>query len=230
MIDLIKVSKHYPPDTSALTNVSLTVHQGEMVLLTGKSGAGKSTLLRMLCRIERPSKGMVEVAGMDLEKLPRHKLHLLRRRIGMAYQDFKLLPKRTAASNIAMAMEVCYLRPSTIRRRTRELLERLDLEHKFDTPVAELSRGEQQRVALARALANKPELILADEPTGNLDAETTGTVMELLREHHQRGATLVIATHDTALLQIAGQRIERLQDGRLLCADKHPPTLNRAIT
>ena len=215
MIDLIKVSKVYPPDVQALTDISLNVARGEMVFLTGMSGAGKSTLLRLVSRIERADKGLVEVAGFDVAKLPQRDIHLLRRKIGMAYQDFKLLPDRTVADNIALALEVVYRPRVFIEQRTRELLDRLDLARKYGVRTEELSRGEQQRVSIARALANSPPIILADEPSGNLDAVTTGKVMDLLHQHHREGATIMIATHDRSLYREGDHRVIELQFGRL---------------
>ncbi len=215
MVDLIKVSKTYPPDVHALRDVSLSVRTGEMLFLTGMSGAGKTTLLRLLCRSETPDKGLVEVAGMDLERLSGNTLQQLRRRIGMAYQDFKLLPRHTVAENIALAMEVAYRSRSFIRKRTRDLLEKLNLADKYDTPAGGLSRGEQQRISIARALANRPDLVLADEPTGNLDRENTGLVMALFREHLDRGATIIIATHDRELFASGDHRVVELRAGRL---------------
>ena len=216
MVELIKVGRFYPPDVEALTEVSLSVCRGEMLFLTGKSGAGKTTLLRLLCKIEEPDKGLVEIDGMDLGKLSRHKVQQLRRRIGMAYQDFKLLPERTVARNIALAMEVTYQKKSFIRRQTKTLLDRLGLKSKAHARAADLSRGEQQRVSIARALANNPDLILADEPTGNLDAETTCRVMELFDEHRRRGATILIATHDSSIYADADYRVLELKDGRIV--------------
>ena len=215
MIDLLKVSKIYPPDVRALTDVSLTVRRGEIVFLTGMSGAGKSTLLRLLNRVGKTDKGLVEVAGIDVTKLPQRQIHLLRRKVGMAYQDFKLLPERSVADNIAISMEVVYQRPALIEKRTRELLDRLDLAKKYGTPAEELSRGEQQRVSVARAVANSPEILLADEPSGNLDPETTALVMDLFNEHNRRGATIMIATHDRSLYQATSHRVIELRFGRL---------------
>lgn len=215
MIDLIKVSKTYPPEVRALTDISLNIPRGELVFLTGKSGAGKTTLLRLISRMEQPSKGMIEVAGMDLAKLPQRHLYQLRRKIGMAYQDFRLLPERSVADNIAIAMEVLYRPTAFIVERTRDLLEQLDLSQKYHTPTAELSRGEQQRVAIARAVANSPEIILADEPTGNLDGANTERVMNIFRRLNRKGATLLIATHDPALFEQGSSRRIELSHGYL---------------
>jgi len=215
IIDLIKVSKTYPPDVEALIDISLSIHRGEIVYLTGMSGAGKTTLLRLISRMEKPSKGMLDVAGFDLDKLPQSKTHLLRRRIGMAYQDFKLLPERTVADNVAIAMEVLYTPKATIERRTRELLEQLDLSRKYATRAGELSRGEQQRVAIARAVANVPEIVLADEPTGNLDGETTARVIDLFHRLNRKGSTLLVATHDSRLYRPGRDRVIELRFGRL---------------
>lgn len=215
MIDMVKVTKVYPPDVQAISDISLTIDRGEIVFLTGMSGAGKTTLLRLISRIEKPTKGMVEVAGMDVAKLPQRSIHLLRRKIGMAYQDFKLLPDRTVADNIAFSMEVVYRPQSFIEKRTRELLEQLDLVKKYATRTEELSRGEQQRVSIARAVANFPEIVLADEPTGNLDAETTGRVVNLFNQLNQQGTTILIATHDKSLYQKTSHRVFELRFGRI---------------
>lgn len=215
MIDLIKVSKTYAPDVHAIADISLSVSQGEIVFLTGMSGAGKTTLLRLISRMEKPTKGMIDVAGFDLAKVSQAKIHLLRRKVGMAYQDFKLLPERTVADNIAISMEVVYRSKSFIETRTRELLDQLDLTKKYLTRAGELSRGEQQRVSIARAVANYPEIVLADEPTGNLDAETTARVMALFEQLNRKGATLVIATHDRSLFEGASHRVIELRYGRI---------------
>ncbi len=219
MADLIKVTKTFPPDVHALTDISLTVNKGEIVFLTGRSGAGKTTLLKMLCRIEQPTKGLVEVAGYDLSKLSRGKIQGLRRKIGIAHQDFKLLPNRTVAQNIAIAMEVSYLSSAIIRKRTKKLLDQLDLADKFGTMAMELSRGEQQRVTIARAVANNPDLILADEPTGNLDSETTGRVMDLFKQCNSRGATIIIATHDELIYKNTEHQVMELSQGHQVMAD-----------
>jgi cell division transport system ATP-binding protein len=165
---------------------------------------------------------VVEVDGHDLSKISRSKLQRLRRNIGFAFQDFKLLPNKTVAQNIAIAMEVSYTRSSIIRMRTKKLLHRLGLADKFNTLTSELSRGEQQRISIARAVSNNPELILADEPTGNLDSETTQLVMNLLKQYNDRGATLVIATHDESIYRDTDHRIIELKEGRIVNATPEP--------
>jgi cell division transport system ATP-binding protein len=216
MVGLIKVGKSYPPDVEALNEISLTIRKGEMVFLTGRSGAGKTTLLRLLCHIERPDRGLVEIDGTDLGSLAPARLQRLRRRIGMAYQDFKLLTDNSVAENIALPMEVLCRQKSFIRRRTKELLEALGLAHKFNARAGDLSRGEQQRVSIARAVANNPDLILADEPTGNLDVESTARVMDLFHEHCKRGAAILIATHDPKIYAGGNFRILHLADGEVI--------------
>ncbi len=224
MVDLTRVSKSYPPDVVALDDISLRVRAGEMLFLTGKSGAGKTTLLRLVSGIEKPSKGFIEVDGMDLGKTSRSKIQRLRRRIGVAYQNFKLLPERTVAQNIAISMEVDYRSRLFIRKQTRDLLARLGLEDKHAIKAGKLSRGEQQRVAIARAVANKPDLILADEPTGNLDSETTGLVMDLFHDCNDAGTTLIIATHDRAIYSDPASKIIQLSRGRIVDPDEPDST------
>jgi cell division transport system ATP-binding protein len=215
MIEMIKVSKKYPPDVIALQEVSLSIAAGEMFFVIGMSGAGKTTLLKLLCSMELPSNGLIEIGGQPINQLKGHKLARLRQKIGVAYQDFKLLNDRTAAENIAISMEVSYKKPELIKKRVRDLLEQLDLSDKHDTITAELSRGEQQRVTLARAIANSPTMILVDEPTGNLDATTTSRVMDLLHRCNKGGATVVIATHDDSIYRHTTHRVMELHKGRL---------------
>lgn len=215
MVELIKVSKTYPPDVKALSNISLSINTGEMFFLIGRSGAGKTTLLKLISNMEPPSNGLIEVAGHDLRRLRGSKLAKLRQRIGVAYQDFKLLLDRTVAENIAISMEVSYKQPSQIQKRVKDLLEQLQLSDKHNTITGELSRGEQQRITLARAVANSPTLLLVDEPTGNLDAETTARVMQLLIKANNSGATVVIATHDESIFRNTRHRIMELQHGEL---------------
>jgi cell division transport system ATP-binding protein len=216
MVDITRLSKTYTPNINALVDISLQVERGEMVFLTGMSGAGKTTLLRLICGIEQPTKGFVEVDGNDLSKISRSRLQNLRRHIGVAYQNFKLLPDRTVAENIAISMEVAYRSRLFIRKQTNDLLEQLNLADKYNIRTSKLSRGEQQRVAIARAFANKPDLILADEPTGNLDAETTDLVMDLFHSCNLEGTTLLIATHDKSIYEQPDSKVVRLGGGRML--------------
>ena len=215
IVELIKVSKNYPPDVIALADVSLTVETGEMFFLIGKSGAGKTTLLKLICNMETPSNGLIEVAGQNIHRLKGKKLARLRQKIGVAYQDFRLLTDRTVAENIAIAMEVSYKKPPVISKRVKDLLAQLELSDKHDAITGELSRGEQQRVTLARAVANSPTLILVDEPTGNLDATTTEKVMNLLNKCNSSGATIIIATHDDSLYRHSSHRIMELCRGKI---------------
>ena len=215
MIEIVRATKIYTPDVVALEDISLSIANGEMVFLTGMSGAGKTTLLKLICGIEHPDKGLIEVAGKDLNRIKGGEIPRLRQQIGMAYQDFKLLPDRTVAQNIAMSMEVSYHNIRTIKNRVSELLHKLRLEHKHDALAGKLSRGEQQRVAIARSVANSPTLILADEPTGNLDSKTTRLVMDLFEQCHIAGTTIVIATHDENIYTKSSNRVLELHSGRL---------------
>ncbi len=216
MLDLIRVSKTYPPDVRALVDISLRVDKGEICYLTGMSGAGKTTLLRLLCGIDYPNKGYIEVAGQELSKMSSAEMQQLRQQIGVAYQDFKLLPDKTVAQNIAFSMEVAYRSGAFIRKQTKKLLRQLRLEDKRDTRTSKLSRGEQQRVAIARAAANEPLLILADEPTGNLDAETTELVMHLFHSLNKKGVTLLIATHDASIYNDPGCKVVKIEKGKIV--------------
>ena len=215
IVELIKVSKSYPPDIKALIDISMTVTTGEMFFLIGMSGAGKTTLLKFICNMETPSNGLIEVSGQNIHRLKGKSLARLRQKIGVAYQDFKLLTDRTVAENIAIAMEVSYKKPPVISKRVKDLLAQLQLSDKHDTITGELSRGEQQRVTLARAVANSPTLILVDEPTGNLDATTTEKVMNLLNKCKSSGATIIIATHDESLYRHSNHRIMELSNGKI---------------
>lgn len=223
MVELIKVSKNYPPDVTALTNISLSIDRGEMFFLIGMSGAGKTTLLKLISSMESPTNGLIEIAGAPIHKQKGVKLARLRQKIGVAYQDFKLLLNRTTAENIAISMEVSYKKPQYITKRVRSLLEQLDLADKHDMITGELSRGEQQRVTLARAVANSPAIILVDEPTGNLDAITTEKVMHLLENSNKAGATVIIATHDETIFRHTPCRIMELNKGRMVSMQRGQP-------
>ncbi len=215
MIEMIKVSRTYAPDIKALSDISFTVDTGELFFLIGRSGAGKTTLLKLICNMDTPSNGLIEVAGYNIHNLKGKKLAHLRQKIGVAYQDFKLLSDRTVAENIAISMEVSYKKPRAIKQRVRDLLEQLQLTDKHDALTGDLSRGEQQRITLARSVANSPRLILVDEPTGNLDAATTERVMDLLTRCNKAGATIVIATHDSSIYKDGNHRVMELRSGKI---------------
>jgi cell division transport system ATP-binding protein len=217
MIQLFHVTKAYPGDPPALNDVNLQIERGEFVFLTGKSGAGKSTLLRLLFGAERATSGQVLVDGENVARLNRRATAHLRRRIGVVFQDFKLLPRRTVFDNVALAQEVVGTDPRDVRRKAALLLRYVGLGEKAQMLPSRLSGGEQQRVAIARALAGDPALLLADEPTGNLDLERAADIMELLAQVNARGTTVVIATHDRQMLaRFASRRILVLDRGRVV--------------
>ena len=214
-IELIKVSKSYNKEHVALDDISLSIRKGEIVFLSGMSGAGKTTLLKLICGLEKPSRGIVEVAGVDLGRINSAQLQQLRQKIGVAYQDFRLLPQLSVFENVAMSMEVAYKNGALIQRRVTDLLNMLMLHDKSGTPVSKLSRGEQQRVAIARAAANAPPILLADEPTGNLDSTISRQVMTLFRQLNDAGSTLLIATHDKDIYRDSPHRLLELRQGKL---------------
>ena len=215
LLDVVKVSKTYPPDVIALDDISFNIQKGEIVFLTGRSGAGKTTLLKLICCLEKPTRGYIEIGGNDLSKIKPVSIQKLRQHIGVAYQNFRLLPKLTVFQNIAMPLEVCYMDRKTIRTRVHELLDALDIIEKINVRTDKLSRGEQQRVAIARAAANKPSLLLADEPTGNLDTASTRRVMDLFQHLNSDGSTIMIATHDELIYKKTKNRVFNLEQGRL---------------
>jgi len=215
MIEFHKVSKVYPPDSAALTDITLTIDKGEFVFLTGPSGAGKTTLLKLLFRDEEPSAGQIFFNGQNIGRLRSRGVARLRRRIGLVFQEFKLLPRLSALENVSLAAEVIGVARKESQTRAYRLLSELGLQKKFDRRPLALSGGEQQRVAIARALINEPLLVLGDEPTGNLDAETADETMRLFLKMRGRGTTLMIASHDLELIQRYGTRIIYLRDGWL---------------
>ncbi len=213
---MFHVYKAYQRDITALIDISLKIEKGEFVVLTGASGAGKSTLLRILFCAEEPSEGQVIVDGRNVSRLGRKQNALLRRSIGVVFQDFKLIPWRTVFDNVAVTLEILGLPQSVIERRVMLMLKLVGLEARAQSLPIKLSGGEQQRVALARALVNDPKILLADEPTGNLDADLTDEMMSLLREINVRGTTIVLATHDRRLMSALGKRELVLHAGRLV--------------
>ena len=215
IIKLEGVTKRYRGGPPALSEVDLRIEKGEFCFLTGPSGAGKSTLLRLLYLAERPTSGEIWIDGVPLGTLRPSQIPHLRRKIGVVFQDFKLLSGKTVFENVAVALEVTGLKRSQIAARVRQVLEGVGLLSKAAQYPPELSGGEQQRVAIARAVVNRPAIVLADEPTGNLDDERTQEVVELLEELNSRGTTVLFATHDTRLFQFTHRRVLRLRDGRL---------------
>jgi cell division transport system ATP-binding protein len=216
MIQLFHVTKEYPGEPPALSDVTLTVEKGEFAFLTGPSGAGKSTLLRLIFCAEAATGGQILLFGKNVARLSGREVPFVRRHIGVVFQDFKLLPARTVGENVALPLEVRGMPEKEIRRRVRMLLRSVGLEHRADKFPPSLSGGEQQRVAVARALSGDPQLLLADEPTGNLDPERTVEVMELLAGANARGTTVIIATHDRSILERYKRRVVALDRGRLV--------------
>jgi len=211
------VSKLYPTQTRpALDSLSLEIDKGEFVFLVGASGSGKSTCLRLILREERPTKGTVQVLGKDLSRLSNWKVPTLRRQIGTVFQDFRLLPNKTVFENVAFALEVIGRPRHTIAQVVPEVLELVGLQGKEQRRPDELSGGEQQRVAIARAFVNRPLLLIADEPTGNLDPTTSVGIMKLLDRINRTGTTVVMATHDAAIVDQMRKRVVELEGGLLV--------------
>lgn len=216
MIQLHGVCMSYQRDASALSNITMKVSKGEFVLLTGVSGAGKSTLLKLLYCALKPSSGQIVVDGVNITKLPVSQIPALRRKVGVVFQDFKLLPNRTVLENVALTLEVLGWSKRDINKRVYHILKQMGIEHKIKSTPLRLSGGEQQRVAMARALVNEPKIILADEPTGNLDEESKEQVLEILKEANIRGSTVVLATHDRRLVEKCHKRLIVLDKGQIV--------------
>jgi len=216
LVELEHVSKSYVAGTWALHDVSCTIAKGEFVFLTGASGAGKTTLLRLLFAAERPSEGRIRVLGMPIERLAARRVASLRRRIGVVFQDFKLLPGRSVEENVRIALDVAGVPSGESRARAFAALKQVGLQHRRHHEPLSLSGGEQQRVAIARALVNEPELLLADEPTGNLDPALTLEIFDLIAATAARGTTVVVATHDPAVLERYRRRTLRLEAGQVV--------------
>ena len=216
MIQIHNVHMSYQNDAAALNGVTLSVGKGDFVFLTGVSGAGKSTLLRLMYGALQPSRGQILVDGQNLSRMSRREIPYLRRGIGVVFQDFKLLPNRTVLENVAITLEVLGWNKKDIGKKVYHLLKQMGLEHKIDSTPLRLSGGEQQRVALARALVNDPKILLADEPTGNLDEENKEQILSIFRDANIRGTTVVVASHDRRLIESCHRRVVVLDKGRIV--------------
>jgi len=220
MIEMHDVWKTYPNGAPALQGISVRIDKGEFVYVVGPSGAGKSTFIKLMYREERPSKGSIFVNGFNIERLKERKIPLLRRQIGVVFQDFKLLPNLTVRENIAYALEVIEAPTKRIRSRVSEVLELVGLTEKANALPNQLSGGQQQRVSIARSLVNNPAVIIADEPTGNLDPETSMDIVRLFDEINNRGTTIVMATHDKEIVNRFKRRVLAIENGLLVRDEK----------
>ncbi len=216
MIQFFSVSKRYATGQVALEEVSFAIQRGEFCFLTGASGAGKTTLLRLIFREETPSQGQIVVNGRNVASIPRGKIPYLRRSIGVVFQDFRLIERKTVFENVAFLPRILGFDSGRQRRVAYEALRRVALAHRINSFPHQLSGGEQQRVAIARALINEPEIVIADEPTGNLDPDLAREIVRLFLEIHRRGTTVIFATHDRALIQRIGHRVLTLERGRVV--------------
>lgn len=216
MIELKNVSKVYDNGSIALDHVSLHIGKGEFVFVVGASGAGKSTLIKLLSYEELPSRGSVFVNGIEVNKLAKNRVPYLRRKMGIVFQDFRLLPNKTAQENVAFAMEVIEAPRRLIRRRVRDVLDLVGLVGKADALPKNLSGGEQQRVAIARAIVNRPLLLIADEPTGNLDPETSRDIMEVFKKINHMGTTVLMVTHDKTFVDMMNKRVIEIDGGKVV--------------
>jgi cell division transport system ATP-binding protein len=222
MIQLQQLTKKYDGSVASLDDVSLEIDRGEFLFVTGTSGAGKTTLLRLLLRQQLPTSGQILVNGRNIGALPRSRVPSLRRFIGVVFQDFKLIQRKTALENVAYVLNVAGLSRAEQKRRAYNALRSVGLNHKLNALPRVLSGGEQQRVAIARAVVNEPELLLADEPTGNLDPDLAVEIMRLFREINARGTTVIVATHDRDLVQRMQRRTIVLDKGKLVDSGRRP--------
>ncbi|NQG96980.1 cell division ATP-binding protein FtsE [Streptococcus suis] len=216
IIEMKDVSKKYGNGTTALRGVSISVEPGEFAYIVGPSGAGKSTFIKLLYREEKIDKGHLKVGKFDLSKIKKKDVPLLRRSVGVVFQDYKLLPKKTVFENIAYAMEVIGEKPRNIKKRVMEVLDLVGLKHKIRSFPNELSGGEQQRIAIARAIVNNPKVLIADEPTGNLDPENSWEIMNLLERINLQGTTILMATHNSQIVNTLRHRVIAIEDGRVV--------------
>jgi cell division transport system ATP-binding protein len=216
VIESAHLSKLYNRGVYALRDLTLTINKGEFLFLTGPSGAGKSTFLRLLLREELPSEGELRVAGRNLQDLSHREVQAYRRSVGFVFQDFRLIPRFTVFQNVSFVMRVLGVQAAVQQRKTFQVLKWVGLQHRMNALPQELSGGEQQRIAIARALVNDPQLVLADEPTGNLDPDLSLEIMNLFREINASGTTVVVATHDRELIRRVGRRAITLDHGQVV--------------
>ena len=220
MIEISNVSKTYETGNRAIKDVSLTINDGEFVFIVGRSGSGKSTLMKLLLKELEPTKGRIVVNDMDLGRMPRRYVPKYRRRLGVVFQDFRLLKDRTVFENVAFAQRVIGVPPRIIRETVPEMLRLVGLSSKYKAYPRQLSGGEQQRVAIARALINDPEVLLADEPTGNLDSFNTHEIMSLLEEINQRGTTVIVITHSQEMVDEMNKRVITMERGSIISDER----------
>ncbi len=220
MIEIKNISKRYKNGVKALSNINIKIDKGEFVFLVGPSGAGKSTLTKMLLKETEPTQGRIMIDSQNINGIHRRKVPYLRRKIGVVFQDFRLLENKTVYENVAFAMEIVEATPKEIRRNVPTILSLVGLSNKAKMYPDQLSGGEQQRVSIARAIINNPPILIADEPTGNLDPETSWEIMRLLRQINRRGTTVVMATHDREIVNMMQQRVIALEKGVLVRDDK----------
>ena len=216
LIEMNGVDKKYRRSTTALRDINVKVNQGEFVYIVGPSGAGKSTFIKLLYREEKATAGTIKVGKFDLNKLRRRDIPMLRRSIGVVFQDYKLLPKKTVFENVAYAMQVIGEKPRDIKKRVPEVLDLVGLKHKMRSFPHQLSGGEQQRVAVARAIVNNPKVLIADEPTGNLDPEISWEIMQLLERINLQGTTILMATHNKQIVDTLRHRVIAIENGRIV--------------
>ncbi len=220
MIKLSGVAKHYLPDVVALENIYLQIEAGEFVSVVGQSGTGKTTLVKLLIAEERPTAGQVEVGGWDITNIPYHDIPFLRRQIGVVFQDFKLLPQRTVYENVAFALQVSGTPRARIQEVVPKVLDIVGLKQKYERYPHQLSGGEQQRVVIARSLVHRPKILVADEPTGNLDAVNTQEIIEILKKINQFGTTILLVTHNKEIVNQLRRRVITLHNGKIIADDK----------
>ena len=216
MIEMNNVIKKYPNGVVATNGISVDIKQGEFVYVVGPSGAGKSTFIKLMYREEKPTSGEVIVAGINLTTLKNSRVPHLRRQLGVVFQDFKLLPRLTVYENVAFALEVIEEQPKAIRKRVMEVLELVGLKHKVRMLPNELSGGEQQRVSIARSIVNRPKVLIADEPTGNLDPDTSWEIMNIFEEINRQGTTIVMATHNREIVNTIRKRVIAIEGGMIV--------------